>query len=86
MTAKRRSGAGAAALKTADFKQTQGPTQSAPARMRPVSADALSDTTRPDAVRGATLELVDVAYHYSGKRGQRPGLGPISLKSARANS
>ena len=30
--------------------------------------------------RGASLELSDVAYHYSAGRGQRAGLGPLSLK------
>ncbi|WP_245896039.1 ABC transporter ATP-binding protein [Deinococcus irradiatisoli] len=46
-----------------------------------MSADAaFSDPSRTSAVRGATLELLDVAYQYSGRRGQKAGLGPLNLK------
>ncbi|WP_438503490.1 ABC transporter ATP-binding protein [Deinococcus alpinitundrae] len=34
----------------------------------------------PEQPRGASLELSNVAYHYSARRGQRAGLGPLSLE------
>ncbi|GAA4022182.1 ABC transporter ATP-binding protein [Deinococcus rubellus] len=64
-----------------DFKQTGNAGRGPSTRLGSVSQHPAPPHVAPaNQPRGAALELADVAYHYNARRGQRAGLGPLSLK------
>jgi len=66
-----------------EFKQTKTAGHSPSTTLGSVSRDPAPTVSAapvsPGQPRGASLELSNVAYHYSAGRGQRAGLGPLSL-------